>query len=76
MLFNGEFSDPPYQVAFSDVRSGGAGVTHGLHSDRLYCNRYFHKLYLSGNPYAFINYFSSLCICKEIFFVVLGVGSI
>lgn len=29
---------------------------------------YFHKLYLSGNAYAFINCFSSRCICKEIFF--------
>lgn len=38
---------------------------------------YFHKLYLSGKPYTFIKYFSSLCICKAIFFLVmLGVGSI
>lgn len=34
---------------------------------------YFHKLYLSGKPYSFINYFSSLCICKETFVVVVVV---
>lgn len=72
----GNFLIPLAKVAFSDVRSSGAGVTHGLHSDRLYWvfsqivsfwqALYFHKVlflsvYLQGDFF---------------FFVMLGVGSI